>query len=97
MLFVLALFIFSSSSFSFSLSQRTDGELASLRDSYVSSLKSLEQENQQLRQDLAEVRARMEASNQMWQDKYERALMQSHNKNAHSHDRYSKQSNVHIY
>ncbi|XP_053355447.1 centrosomal protein of 63 kDa isoform X1 [Clarias gariepinus] len=67
--------------------KRTDGELASLRDSYVSSLKSLEQENQQLRQDLAEVRARMEASNQMWQDKYERALMQSHNKNAHSHDR----------
>ncbi|XP_053492843.1 centrosomal protein of 63 kDa isoform X3 [Ictalurus furcatus] len=67
--------------------KRTDGELVSLRDSYVSSLNSLEQENQQLRQDLAEVRARMEASNQTWQDKYERALMQSHSKNVHTHDR----------
>ncbi|KAK2858097.1 hypothetical protein Q7C36_006016 [Tachysurus vachellii] len=67
--------------------KRTDGELASLRDSYVSSLNSLEQENQQLRQDLAEVRARMDASNQTWQDKYERALMQSHSKNLHTHDR----------
>ncbi|MCJ8729673.1 hypothetical protein PDJAM_G00109240 [Pangasius djambal] len=67
--------------------KRTDGELASLRDSYVSSLNSLEQENQQLRQDLAEVRARMEASNQTWQDKYERALLQGHSKNAITHDR----------
>ncbi|MCI4375522.1 hypothetical protein PGIGA_G00110540 [Pangasianodon gigas] len=67
--------------------KRTDGELASLRDSYVSSLNSLEQENQQLRQDLAEVRARMEASNQTWQDKYERALLQGHSKNANTHDR----------
>ncbi|XP_053087912.1 centrosomal protein of 63 kDa isoform X3 [Pangasianodon hypophthalmus] len=67
--------------------KRTDGELASLRDSYVSSLNSLEQENQQLRQDLAEVRARMDASNQTWQDKYERALLQGHSKNANTHDR----------
>ncbi|KAI5109328.1 centrosomal protein of 63 kDa isoform X1 [Silurus meridionalis] len=67
--------------------KRTDGELASLRESYVSSLNSLEQENQQLMQDLAEVRARMEASNQTWQDKYERALLQSHNKNIHIHER----------
>lgn len=67
--------------------KRTDKELASLRDSYVSSMNSLEQENQQLRQDLAKVRARIEASNQTWQDKYERALLQSHNKNAHIHER----------
>ncbi|XP_060775782.1 centrosomal protein of 63 kDa isoform X2 [Neoarius graeffei] len=70
-----------------SQSPKTDGELASLRDSYVSSLNSLEQENQQLRQDLAEIRARMEASNQTWQDKYKRALVQSHSKNAYTHDR----------
>ncbi|TVK90612.1 Centrosomal protein of 63 kDa [Bagarius yarrelli] len=67
--------------------KRTDGELASLRDSYVSSMNSLEQENQQLRQDLAELHARMEASNQTWQDKYERALLQCHNKNTHIHER----------
>ncbi|KAK3575238.1 hypothetical protein QTP86_023437 [Hemibagrus guttatus] len=67
--------------------KRTDGKLASLRDSYVSSLNSLEQENQQLRQDLAEVRARMETSNQTWQDKYERALLQNHSRNSHPHDR----------
>uniref|UniRef100_A0A3B4DCQ2 Centrosomal protein Cep63/Deup1 N-terminal domain-containing protein n=1 Tax=Pygocentrus nattereri TaxID=42514 RepID=A0A3B4DCQ2_PYGNA len=57
--------------------KRADGELASLRDSYVSSLSSLEQENQHLRQELAELRAHMEASNQTWQDKYERALQQN--------------------
>ncbi|XP_072539089.1 centrosomal protein of 63 kDa isoform X2 [Salminus brasiliensis] len=67
--------------------KRADGELASLRDSYVSSLSSLEQENQQLRQELAEFRAHMEASNQTWQDKYERALLQSQGKNSHAHDR----------
>uniref|UniRef100_A0A8B9KKG0 Centrosomal protein 63 n=1 Tax=Astyanax mexicanus TaxID=7994 RepID=A0A8B9KKG0_ASTMX len=60
--------------------KRADGELASLRDSYVSSLSTLEQENQQLRQELAELRAHMEASNQTWQDKYERALLQSQGK-----------------
>ncbi|KAG7326390.1 hypothetical protein KOW79_009791 [Hemibagrus wyckioides] len=67
--------------------KRTDGKLVSLRDSYVCSLNSLEQENQQLRQDLAEVRARMETSNQTWQDKYERALLQNHSRNSHTHDR----------
>ncbi|XP_066520709.1 centrosomal protein of 63 kDa isoform X2 [Hoplias malabaricus] len=67
--------------------KRTDGELASLRDSYVSSLSSLEQENQQLRQDLAELRAHMDASNQTWQDKYERALLQNQGKSSHTHDR----------
>ncbi|XP_022531194.2 centrosomal protein of 63 kDa isoform X1 [Astyanax mexicanus] len=67
--------------------KRADGELASLRDSYVSSLSTLEQENQQLRQELAELRAHMEASNQTWQDKYERALLQSQGKSSHTHDR----------
>lgn len=61
--------------------KRGDGELASLRDSYVSSLKSLEEENRQLRLEMTELRARMEASNQTWQDKYERALLQNQNKN----------------
>ncbi|XP_066565271.1 centrosomal protein of 63 kDa isoform X2 [Amia ocellicauda] len=54
--------------------KKSEGSLSALRESYVSSLGSLEQENQQLRQDLAEVRARLEASTQTWQDKYERAL-----------------------
>ncbi|XP_062853302.1 centrosomal protein of 63 kDa [Trichomycterus rosablanca] len=67
--------------------KRTNGELASLRDSYVSSMNGLEQENQQLRQELAEVRARMEAGNQTWRDKYERVLLQSQGKSAHTHHR----------
>ncbi|XP_016135044.1 centrosomal protein of 63 kDa isoform X1 [Sinocyclocheilus grahami] len=62
--------------------KRGDGELASLRDSYVSSLNSLEEENRQLRLEITELRARMEANNQTWQDKYERALLQDQNKNA---------------
>ncbi|XP_016352752.1 centrosomal protein of 63 kDa-like isoform X3 [Sinocyclocheilus anshuiensis] len=62
--------------------KRRDGELASLRDSYVSSLNSLEEENRHLRLEIAELRARMEANNQTWQDKYERALLQNQNKNA---------------
>lgn len=62
--------------------KRGDGELASLRDSYVSSLNSLEEENRQLRLEMTELRARMEANNQTWQDKYERALLQNQNKNA---------------
>ncbi|KAL7832564.1 hypothetical protein SRHO_G00295820 [Serrasalmus rhombeus] len=67
--------------------KRADGELASLRDSYVSSLSSLEQENQHLRQELAELRAHMEASNQTWQDKYERALQQNQGRSCQTHDR----------
>ncbi|KAM4629738.1 centrosomal protein of 63 kDa [Polymixia lowei] len=61
--------------------KRGDSSLASLRESYVSSLSSLEQENRQLRQELAEVHARLEASTQTWQDKYERALL-NHGKTA---------------
>uniref|UniRef100_A0A8C2CN45 Centrosomal protein 63 n=1 Tax=Cyprinus carpio TaxID=7962 RepID=A0A8C2CN45_CYPCA len=55
------------------------GELASLRDSYASSLNSLEEENRQLRLEITELRARMEVNSQTWQDKYERALLQNQN------------------
>ncbi|XP_078141676.1 centrosomal protein of 63 kDa [Centroberyx gerrardi] len=55
--------------------KRGDSLLTSLRESYVSSLSSLEQENRQLRQELAEKHARFEASTQTWQDKYERVLL----------------------
>ncbi|KAM3850244.1 centrosomal protein of 63 kDa [Diretmus argenteus] len=59
--------------------KRGDSSLASLRESYVSSLSSLELENRQLRQEVAEVHARLEASTQTWQDKYERVLNQARN------------------
>ncbi|XP_044055995.1 centrosomal protein of 63 kDa [Siniperca chuatsi] len=52
-----------------------DSSLASLRESYVSSLSSLEQENRQLRQALAGTHARPEVSNRTCQDKYEQALL----------------------
>ncbi|XP_035270440.1 centrosomal protein of 63 kDa isoform X2 [Anguilla anguilla] len=52
------------------LSKKTEGSLAPPRD-------SLERENQQLRQELAEVRDRLEAQAQTWQDKLEQALLQS--------------------
>ncbi|XP_044218122.1 centrosomal protein of 63 kDa isoform X2 [Thunnus albacares] len=50
--------------------KRVDSSLASLRESYVSSLSSLEQENRQLRQELAEKHTQLGH-----QDKYERALL----------------------
>ncbi|XP_053178306.1 centrosomal protein of 63 kDa [Scomber japonicus] len=50
--------------------KRRDSSLTSLRESYVSSLSSLEQENQQLRQELAEKHAQLGH-----RDKYERALL----------------------
>ncbi|KAG5851150.1 hypothetical protein ANANG_G00089950 [Anguilla anguilla] len=52
------------------LSKKTEGSLAPPRD-------SLERENQQLRQELAEARDRLEAQAQTWQDKLEQALLQS--------------------
>ncbi|XP_029286146.1 centrosomal protein of 63 kDa isoform X2 [Cottoperca gobio] len=55
--------------------KREDSSLASLRDSYVSSLSSLEQENLQLRQALAEMQARLEVSNRTCQDRHERTLL----------------------
>lgn len=58
-----------------SLPQRGDSSLASLRESYMSSLSSLEQENRQLRQAIAEMHARLEASNRTCHDRYEQALL----------------------
>uniref|UniRef100_A0A8P4GDW8 Centrosomal protein 63 n=1 Tax=Dicentrarchus labrax TaxID=13489 RepID=A0A8P4GDW8_DICLA len=55
--------------------KRGDSSLASLRESYVSSLSSLEQENRQLRQALAMMHGRPEISNWTCQDKYEQALL----------------------
>ncbi|XP_030583311.1 centrosomal protein of 63 kDa [Archocentrus centrarchus] len=52
--------------------KRGDSPLASLRESFVSSLSSLEQENRQLRQALAEMKTQREASSQ---DKYEQAVL----------------------
>ncbi|KAG7228685.1 hypothetical protein INR49_008463 [Caranx melampygus] len=52
--------------------KRGDTSLASLRESYVSSLSSLEQENQQLRQALSEMQSQVDVSSQ---DRYERALL----------------------
>lgn len=56
--------------------KRGDPSLASLRESYVSSLSSLEQENQQLRQAFAEMPSGPEVSSRICQDRYERALLQ---------------------
>ncbi|TKS74809.1 Centrosomal protein of 63 kDa [Collichthys lucidus] len=55
--------------------QRGGATLASLRESYVSSLSSLEQENQQLRQALAEIHVHHEVPKQTCQDRYERARL----------------------
>ncbi|XP_005727235.1 centrosomal protein of 63 kDa [Pundamilia nyererei] len=55
--------------------KRGGSPLASLRESYVSSLSSLEQENRQLRQTLAEMQSQLEASNQSSHDKYEHAVL----------------------
>ncbi|XP_076577987.1 centrosomal protein of 63 kDa isoform X2 [Chaetodon auriga] len=55
--------------------KKADSSLASLRESYVSSLSSLEQENRRLRQELAEVNARCEISSRICGDRYERVLL----------------------
>ncbi|KAF7663118.1 hypothetical protein LDENG_00218220 [Lucifuga dentata] len=55
--------------------KREDSALASLRECCVSSLSGLEQENQQLKREVAEMQARLEVSNQTRQDKYERNLL----------------------
>ncbi|XP_069006972.1 centrosomal protein of 63 kDa [Embiotoca jacksoni] len=47
---------------------------ASLKDSYVASLSSLEQEKGQVREELAETRSQLQASNQTCQDQYARAV-----------------------
>uniref|UniRef100_A0A3B3RVG7 Centrosomal protein 63 n=1 Tax=Paramormyrops kingsleyae TaxID=1676925 RepID=A0A3B3RVG7_9TELE len=60
--------------------KKVTGSLASFRHSYVSSLNSLEQENKKLKEELTEVHARLEASTQIWQEKYGRALLQNQGK-----------------
>ncbi|KAK5869272.1 hypothetical protein PBY51_024003 [Eleginops maclovinus] len=55
--------------------ERGESSLASLRESYVSSLCSLEQENSRLRKDLAELQARLEASSRTCPDRYKQALL----------------------
>ncbi|XP_041791481.1 centrosomal protein of 63 kDa isoform X2 [Chelmon rostratus] len=55
--------------------KRGDSSLASLRESYVSSLSTLEQENRQLRQALAEMNGRHEVSSRVCEDRYERAQL----------------------
>lgn len=55
--------------------QRGAPSAASLRGGHVSSLSSLEQENHQLRQELAKMRSQLYALNPACQEKYERALL----------------------
>ncbi|XP_076008928.1 centrosomal protein of 63 kDa [Genypterus blacodes] len=55
--------------------KRGESSLASLRESYLSSLSGLEQENQRLRQDLAETQAQLKVSNQSRQDQHDRDLL----------------------
>ncbi|XP_051874805.1 centrosomal protein of 63 kDa isoform X3 [Pristis pectinata] len=54
--------------------------LMDLRDGYVSSLRQLEQENQRLQQELADVRSKLEMSVKVSQDRYEMLLLQIQNK-----------------
>lgn len=51
-----------------------------LQDGYFSSLTQLEQENQRLQQELADVRNKLEMSVKVAQDRYELLLLQIHNK-----------------
>ncbi|XP_028260527.1 centrosomal protein of 63 kDa [Parambassis ranga] len=56
-------------------SPKKESSLASLKESYVSSLSSLEQENQQLRQTLAEMQFQTQVSKQTCLNKYEHAML----------------------
>ncbi|XP_067897445.1 centrosomal protein of 63 kDa isoform X2 [Heterodontus francisci] len=53
-----------------------DRSITDLRDDYFSSLRQLEQENQQLQQELADVRSKLEMSAKVSQDRYEMLLLQ---------------------
>ncbi|XP_051874809.1 centrosomal protein of 63 kDa isoform X7 [Pristis pectinata] len=59
---------------------RQNCSLMDLRDGYVSSLRQLEQENQRLQQELADVRSKLEMSVKVSQDRYEMLLLQIQNK-----------------
>ncbi|XP_062902226.1 centrosomal protein of 63 kDa isoform X3 [Mobula hypostoma] len=54
--------------------------LMDLRDGYFSSLRQLEQENQQLQKELADVRSKLEMSAKVSQERYEMLLVQIQNK-----------------
>ncbi|XP_048398716.2 centrosomal protein of 63 kDa isoform X5 [Stegostoma tigrinum] len=54
--------------------------ITDLRDGYFSSLRQLEQENQQLQKELADVRSKLETSTKVSQDRYEMLLLQIQNK-----------------
>ncbi|XP_072896658.1 centrosomal protein of 63 kDa isoform X3 [Hemitrygon akajei] len=54
--------------------------LMDLRDGYFSSLRQLEQENQQLQKELADVRNKLEMSVKVSQERYEMLLLQIQNK-----------------
>ncbi|XP_034036575.1 centrosomal protein of 63 kDa [Thalassophryne amazonica] len=54
--------------------KRGDSSLASLKESYASSLSSLEGQNLQLQRQLSEAQTQLELSNRTWQEKYEQAL-----------------------
>ncbi|XP_067086018.1 centrosomal protein of 63 kDa isoform X2 [Osmerus mordax] len=75
--------------------QKDECSLGSLRESYVSSLASLEQENQQLREGLAAAGARLEASAQTWQDKYQRALLHGPARPGHAAPTLDRQEDIH--
>ncbi|XP_043557613.1 centrosomal protein of 63 kDa isoform X4 [Chiloscyllium plagiosum] len=54
--------------------------ISDLRDGYFSSLRQLEQENQQLQKELADVRSKLETSAKVSQDRYEKLLLQIQSK-----------------
>ncbi|XP_038672278.1 centrosomal protein of 63 kDa isoform X2 [Scyliorhinus canicula] len=54
--------------------------MTDLRDGYISSLRRLEQENQKLQQELADVRSKLDMSAKVSQDRYELLLLQIQNK-----------------
>ncbi|XP_041038883.1 centrosomal protein of 63 kDa isoform X7 [Carcharodon carcharias] len=62
---------------------KVDGQncsITDLHDGYVSSVRRLEQENQQLQQELTDVRSKLEMSAKVSQDRYEMLLLQIQNK-----------------
>eukprot|EP00062_Callorhinchus_milii_P000389 gi/632934347/ref/XP_007908659.1/ PREDICTED: centrosomal protein of 63 kDa isoform X4 [Callorhinchus milii] len=59
---------------------KSDASFTDLHDSYSVSLRSLEQENQQLQQELSEMKTKLEASAKASQDRYEMVLQQIQNK-----------------
>ncbi|KAI1889297.1 hypothetical protein AGOR_G00177710 [Albula goreensis] len=61
-------------------SKLDESSLSVLRETYVSTMSRVEQENEQLRQELVEVHAQMEAYTQTWQEKLQQALLQNQGK-----------------